>query len=69
MFRVFNSMIDKLQGARQDMFKIPDAARRVDAAWYVGMAINPVDFSQQLSRFQISLQGHKSSVGAEAAPK
>jgi len=51
------------------MFQVPDTARRVDSACYVGMAINPVEFSQQLSRFQLSLQSETSAVVTQAGKK
>ena len=58
-----------MQQAKLNMFQVPDTARRVDSACYVGMAINPVEFSQQLSRFQLSLQSETSAVVTQAGKK
>jgi hypothetical protein len=69
MLRVFNSFFSQLQNAKQKMFKSPDTARRVDSTWYVGMAINPAEFSQQLSRMQLSLQSERSLVEARMVRK
>jgi hypothetical protein len=67
MLEVLKSLAGQLQNVKQDMFKVPDAARRADSSWYVGMAIHPADFSQQLTRMQLSLQGEQSSAAAHVA--
>ncbi len=69
MFRVIDSLLSQLQDAKQNMFKVPDKARRVDSSWYVGMAINPAEFSQELSRMQLSLQSERPPVEAHSARK
>jgi hypothetical protein len=69
MLGVLKSLAGHLQNVKQDMFKVPDAARRVEPSWYAGMAIHPADFSQQLTRMQLSLQSEQSSVEVHAARK
>jgi hypothetical protein len=69
MFGVLKSFVSQLQNVKQDMFKVPDAARRVDSSWYVGMAIHPAEFSQQLSRMQLSLQSEQPPVAVHVARK
>jgi hypothetical protein len=69
MLEALKSLAGQLQNVKQDMFKVPDAARRADSSWYVGMAIHPADFSQQLTRMQLSLQGEQSSAAAHVARK
>jgi hypothetical protein len=66
MNRVLTSLIHRIQEAKPSLFKIPDTARNVDSGWFVGMAISPTEFSQQLGRLQVSLQGE---VTHELAPK
>ncbi|HZL57570.1 MAG TPA: hypothetical protein VFC21_10830 [Bryobacteraceae bacterium] len=56
MLQVLNSIVDELRQAKQNLFKVPESARSVDSSWYVGMAIDPVEFSRQMSKLQISLQ-------------
>lgn len=67
MLEVLKSLAGQLQNVKQDMFKVPDAARRADSSWYVGMAIHPADFSQQLTRMQLSLQGEHTPVEVHVA--
>jgi hypothetical protein len=50
------SIRDRLERAKQNLFRVPETARQVDAAWYAGMAIRPADFSQQLANLQTALQ-------------
>jgi len=69
MFRAINSFVSQLHEARQNMFKVPEAAMKIDSSWYAGMAINPVEYSQQLSRLQLSLQGEAAAVGAQMMRK
>ena len=69
MFGVLKSLAGQLQNVKRDMFKVPDKARRADSSWYAGMAIHPADFSQQLTRMQLSLQSEQSSVAAHAVRK
>ena len=69
MFGVLKSLVCQLQNVKQDMFKVPDAARRPESSWYVGMAIHPAEFSQQLTRMQLSLQSEQSSAAAHLARK
>ena len=69
MLGVLKSLAGHLQNVKQDMFKVPDKARRVDSSWYAGMAIHPADFSQQLTRMQLSLQSEQSSAVAQLARK
>jgi hypothetical protein len=60
MLGVLKSLVGQLQNAKQQMFKVPDAARHVEPSWYAGMAIHPAEFSQQLTRMQLSLQSEQS---------
>jgi hypothetical protein len=69
MFRVLNSFVSQLQNAKQNMFKVPNTAKSVDSTWYVGMAISPAEFSQQLARMQVSLQGERAPVAVPVARK
>lgn len=69
MLEVLKSLAGQLQNVKQDMFKVPDAARRDDSSWYAGMAIHPADFSQQLTRMQLSLQSEQSPAAVHAARK
>ena len=69
MFGVLKSLVSQLQNVKQDMFKMPDAAKRAEPSWYVGMAIHPAEFSQQLTRMQLSLQSEQSSGVAHLARK
>ncbi len=69
MFGVLKSLVGQLQNVKQDMFKVPEAARRVEPSWYVGMAIHPAEFSQQLTRMQLSLQSEQSSAETRLARK
>jgi hypothetical protein len=69
MLGVLKSLVGQLQNVKQDMFRVPDAARRADSSWYAGMAIHPADFSQQLTRMQLSLQSEQSSAAAHLARK
>jgi hypothetical protein len=69
MLGVLKSLVRQLQNVKQDIFRVPDAARRADSSWYAGMAIHPADFSQQLTRMQLSLQSEQSSAAAHLARK
>jgi hypothetical protein len=69
MLGVLKSLAGQLQNAKQEMFKVPDTARRVDSSWYVGMAIHPAEFSQQLARMQISLQSEQAPAVVPVARK
>jgi hypothetical protein len=69
MFGPLKSLVGQLQNVKQDMFKVPDAARRAEPSWYAGMAIHPAEFSQQLTRMQLSLQSEQSSAAPHLARK
>jgi hypothetical protein len=64
MLQAFNTLIGRLQEASLTILKVPDAGNRRPSAWYVGMAIAPEEFSQQLVRLQGSLQRETAPVAA-----
>jgi hypothetical protein len=66
MLQALKSLSERLKTARESAFQIPDSARNIDSAWYVGMAIRPADFSHQLTSLQVSLK--RESVGLERKP-
>ncbi len=53
------SLIERFQGACFSWPQVPQAAREQDQVWYAGLAVCPVEFSRQLVKLQLSLQGQK----------
>jgi hypothetical protein len=57
MKEALQSIIERFQGVRHSWPQVPEVAFRRDHVWYAGLAVSPVQFSQQLVSLQLSLQG------------
>jgi hypothetical protein len=56
MKETLQKLMARFQRVRASWPKAPDSARREEQVWFAGLAVSPVDFSQQLSGLQLSLQ-------------
>ena len=56
MVDTFESATKWLRRLSESAFRVPAAAKELDSAWFAGMAIGPVEFSEQLGNLQVSLQ-------------
>jgi hypothetical protein len=63
MKEALQSLIERFQGVRHAWPQVPEVAFSRDHVWYAGLAVCPVQFSQQLVSLQLSLQEQ-----AEPAP-
>jgi len=69
MLQALRTLSERLKTARETALQIPESARRVDSARYVGMAIRPADFSQQLTQLQLSLKRESDAVKSPETAK
>ena len=61
MKEALHSLIERVQGVRHSWPQVPEVAFSRDHVWYAGLAVCPVQFSQQLVNLQLSLQGENAS--------
>jgi hypothetical protein len=56
MRETLQNLIQRFQTAKGAWPRVPDTARKQEQVWFAGLAVSPVEFSQQLSNLQLSLQ-------------
>jgi hypothetical protein len=67
MKETVHNLIERFQLAQASWSKVPDEARRQEQVWFAGLAVSPVDFSQQLSSLQLSLEREGAPVKGQRA--
>lgn len=58
-------LVEKLRDLKRDLSTVPPEVADHSSAIYAGMAVNPVEFSQQLGSLQVSLQRANASAAAQ----
>jgi hypothetical protein len=60
MKEALQTLIERFHNVRQAWPQAPSGpGLHQEQVWYAGLAVCPVDFSQQLTKLQLSLQGEK----------
>jgi hypothetical protein len=69
MRETLQNLIERFQTARAAWPRVPDTARHQEQVWFAGLAVSPVEFSQQLSNLQLSLQREGAPAISPIPPK